>query len=76
MAQQQNPSNTRSPSDADPASARSQQELYGRPEPRDLDEGPGIGRDADALDEATAAEPRGEDASGRPSTARSGANTQ
>ena len=58
------------------ASARSQQELYGRREPKDLDEGPGVGRGDADLDEADADPGRGEDATGRPSTARSGANTQ
>ena len=62
------------PRDDDDAPARSQAELYGRPEPRDLDEGR-IGRD----DRADAAGPdpgRDLDASGRPGTARSGASTQ
>ncbi len=60
--------------DGGDASARSQQELYGRPEPRDLDEGR-VGRDEPA--DAGNAEPgRDLDGSGRPSTARSGANTQ
>ena len=59
------------------ASARSQQELYGRPEPKDLDDGQGVGRDDDQDDDAASArQGRGEDAGGRPSTARSGANTQ
>ena len=58
------------------ASARSQQELYGRREPADLDEGPGVGRNDDDLDAADADPGRGQDAVGKPSTARSGANTQ
>ena len=56
------------------ASARSQQELYGRREPSDLDEGR-IGRD-DETDVESPNPGRGQDASGQPSTARSGANTQ
>jgi hypothetical protein len=53
---------------------RGQQELYGRREPPDLDEGR-IGRD-DETDVENPNPGRGTDASGRPSTARSGANTQ
>ena len=56
------------------ASARSQQELYGRREPPDLDEGR-VGRDAET-DVENPNPGRGTDASGQPSTARSGANTQ
>ncbi len=64
---------TQAPDGGD-ASAASQQELYGRRAPDDLDEGR-LGRDDDT--DAADAEPgRGQDASGRPSTARSGANTQ
>jgi hypothetical protein len=62
------------PDDRRDASARSQQELYGRPEPRDLDEA-NIGRDSD-VDDPNPNPGRGSDATGRPSTARSGANTQ
>ena len=56
------------------ASARSQQELYGRPEPQDLDEAD-IGRDSDT-DEPNPDPGRDTDATGRLSTARSNANTQ
>ena len=64
---------TQAPDGGD-ASARSQQELYGRREPPDLDEGR-IGRD-DQSDIENPDPGRGTDASGQPSTARSGANTQ
>ena len=57
------------------ASATSQQELYGRRAPADLDEA-NIGREPDAIEDGQPDPGRGEDASGRPSTARSGANTQ
>ena len=57
------------------ASAASQQELYGRRAPTDLDEAD-IGREPDALEEVHPNPGRGEDAAGRPSTARSGANMQ
>ncbi|MFL6630324.1 MAG: hypothetical protein ACJ8IK_11195 [Burkholderiaceae bacterium] len=57
------------------ASAASQQELYGRPAPRDLDEA-NIGREPDNVEVPDPDPGRGTDASGRPSTARSGANTQ
>ena len=60
--------------DSADASARSQQELYGRREPPDLDEGR-IGRD-DQTDVENPNPGRGTDASGQPSTARAGANTQ
>ena len=60
--------------DTGDASARSQQELYGRREPPDLDEGR-IGR-GDQGDVENPNPGRGTDASGQPSTARSGANTQ
>jgi hypothetical protein len=56
------------------ASARSQQELYGRREPPDLDEGR-IGRD-DQTDIENPDPGRDVDGSGQPSTARAGANTQ
>lgn len=56
------------------ASARSQQELYGRPEPADLDEGR-IGRD-DQTDVENPDPGRDLDGSGEPSTARANANTQ
>jgi hypothetical protein len=57
------------------ASARSLQENFSRPEPKDLDEGFGVGRGDRNLDAADADPGKGEDASGRPSTARSGSNT-
>ena len=60
--------------DGGDASATSQQELYGRRRPTDLDEDR-IGRE-DPGDAAAANPGRGTDATGRPSTARSGANTQ
>ena len=64
---------TPSPDNRD-ASAADQQELYGRLAPTDLDEGR-VGRDDEAgADNANPG--RGTDASGQPSTARSGANTQ
>jgi len=66
----------REPARQGEASPTSQQELYGRRAPQDLDEGRGVGRDADDMDEADADPGRGQDATGRPSTARSGANTQ
>jgi hypothetical protein len=66
----------REPARQGEASPTSQQELYGRRAPKDLDEGPGVGRNADDMDEADAEPGRGEDATGRPGTARSGANTQ
>jgi hypothetical protein len=70
-----NRSNTSGASDAGgDASARSQQELYGRPEPTDLDEGR-IGRD-DQTDVENPDPGRDTDGSGRPSTARANANTQ
>jgi hypothetical protein len=56
------------------ASARSQQELYGRREPDDLDEGR-IGRD-DQTDVENPDPGRDLDGSGQPSSARAGANTQ
>jgi len=74
MTQQRNtPDDTRG--EAPPAD---QQELYGRRAPRELDVHGGAGLDPDQLDaDADQADPgKGEDASGRPSTARSGANTQ
>ena len=55
------------------ASNRSQQELYGRAEPTDLDEGR-IGRD-DQTDIEDPEPGRGTDGTGRPSTARANANT-
>ena len=67
------PSDARTPDGGD-ASATSQQELYGRRKPTDLDEGR-IGRE-DPGDAAGADPGRGTDASGQPSTARAGANTQ
>jgi hypothetical protein len=68
-------SEPRTPSTDDgDASARGQQELYGRREPPDLDEGR-VGRD-DETDVENPEPGRGTDASGQPSTARSGANTQ
>jgi hypothetical protein len=75
MTQQRNdPQDTRGEAPTAPAD---QQELYGRRAPRDLDVHGGVGRDPDQEDEPSAAEPgRGQDATGRPSTARSGANTQ
>ncbi len=63
-------SNNQSTDNAD-ASATSQQELYGRLAPTDLDEG-----HDDETDVENPNPGRGTDASGRPSTARSGANTQ
>jgi hypothetical protein len=63
-----------SPTDNGDASNRSQQELYGRREPPDLDEGR-IGRD-DPSDVENPDPGRGTDGSGQPSTARAGANTQ
>jgi len=57
------------------ASATSQQELYGRRAPADLDEA-GIGREPDNVEDEDADPGRGDDAAGRPGTARSGANTQ
>jgi len=57
------------------ASATSQQELYGRPAPGDLDEAD-IGREPDQVEDENPDPGRGDDATGRPSTARSGANTQ
>ena len=56
------------------ASSGDQQELYGRRAPTDLDEGR-IGRD-DEPDVDNPNPGRGTDASGQPSTARAGANTQ
>ncbi|MBW8759644.1 MAG: hypothetical protein JF586_18765 [Burkholderiales bacterium] len=56
-------------------SATRQQELYGRRAPADLDEA-NIGREPDGVEDEDPNPGRGEDASGRPSTARSGANTQ
>jgi hypothetical protein len=56
------------------ASARSQQELYGRPEPRDLDEA-NIGCEPDDIEVENPDPGRDLDASGQPSTARAGANT-
>jgi len=75
MAQQRNtPDDTRGEVPLAPAD---QQELYGRRAPRHLDVHGGVGRDPDRPSEAgTAEEGRGQDATGRPSTARSGANTQ
>lgn len=69
------PSDARALDGGDPsATATSQQELYGRREPKDLDDGRSSREDAG---DATHAKPgRGTDASGQPSTARSGANTQ
>jgi len=61
--------------DRRPASATSQQELYGRRAPTDLDEAD-AGREPGGVEDANPDPGRGEDASGRPSTARSGANTQ
>ena len=68
------PSDLRDDADAAEASARDQQELYGRRAPTDLDEGR-IGRD-DETDVENPDPGRGTDASGQPSTARAGANTQ
>ncbi len=68
------PSDARALDGGDP-SARSQQELYGRREPTDLDDGRRPG-DEDIGDAQDANPGRGTDATGRPSTARSGANTQ
>jgi hypothetical protein len=68
------PDDPGSPTPADDATPRGQQELYGRREPSDLDEGR-IGRD-DETDVENPDPGRGTDASGRPSTARAGANTQ
>lgn len=73
MARPQDPATAGTSNDDGDASARSQQELYGRREPADLDEGR-VGRDDDTDDDS--ADPgKGSDASGHPSTARSGANT-
>ena len=59
-----------------PSPPADQQELYGRRAPRQLDVHGGVGRDPDRPEEADSAEQgRGQDATGRPSTARSGANT-
>ena len=58
----------------DDASAASQQELYGRRAPTDLDEGR-IGRD-DQTDIENPDPGRDLDGSGQPSTARANANTQ
>ena len=74
MARSNNPDSTTPSTSNDDASARSQQELYGRREPSDLDEGR-IGRD-DQTDVDNPDPGRGTDASGEPSTARAGANTQ
>lgn len=67
------PSDARALDGGDP-SATSQQELYGRREPKDLDDGRSSREDAG--DAASARPGRGTDASGQPSTARAGANTQ
>ena len=67
------PSDARALDGGDP-SATSQQELYGRREPKDLDDGRSSREEAG--DAANAKPGRGTDASGQPSTARSGANTQ
>jgi hypothetical protein len=72
MAQPKTSTKTDAPAGGD-ASATSQQELYGRREPNDLDER----RVDDDSDDASTANPgRGTDATGHPSTARAGANTQ
>ena len=57
------------------ASARSLQENFGRAEPKDLDEGFGVGRGDQNLDAADADPGKGVDADGRPSTARTGMGT-
>ena len=74
MAQHPNtPDDTRGDATQSPAD---QQELYGRRAPRQLDVHGGVGRDPDRPEEADSAEQgRGQDATGQPSTARSGANT-
>ncbi|MFL6697702.1 MAG: hypothetical protein ACJ8GJ_11085 [Vitreoscilla sp.] len=59
--------------DGGDASARSQQELYSRAEPQDLDEGR-IGRD-DPSDVENPDPGRDVDGTGQPSTARANANT-
>jgi hypothetical protein len=74
MANVQRSNTSDSSTDGSDASARSQQELYGRPEPTDLDEGR-IGRD-DPTDVEDPDPGQGTDGSGEPSTARAGANTQ
>jgi|APAra7269096768_1048522.scaffolds.fasta_scaffold49991_1 hypothetical protein len=61
--------------DGGDASATSQQELYGRREPDDLDDGRRPG-DEDIGDAQDAKAGRDVDATGRPSTARANANTQ
>jgi hypothetical protein len=74
MARSKSPDTNDPSTDNGDASARSQQELYGRREPPDLDEGR-IGRD-DETDVENPNPGRGTDGSGQPSTARANANTQ